>query len=213
MNSCKREDNKPQQTSFPVPQEVKDYMYFKPGTYWVYKDSVNGVLDTATVSNAYITSATEGEKYYEEANTICNSSFDGFTYNVYVNTSFSDKCLNENRASPCYNVLMSKYGNSQGYIGESILLFYNLVEGFESRASLLGTGNSRVKLLSNNYICNIAGLSVDSVSVFVTTSSRIFNNSTTVFYLSKGIGVVRKEIYETNGNKQIWNLIDYRVIK
>lgn len=43
-------DRKP--PTYYLPQEVKDYMYFKPSTYWVYKDSVSGALDSVIVKDA-----------------------------------------------------------------------------------------------------------------------------------------------------------------
>jgi hypothetical protein len=46
LNSCKKPEELP---TYYIPQEFKDYAVFPVGSYWVYKDSVSGVLDTVTL--------------------------------------------------------------------------------------------------------------------------------------------------------------------
>lgn len=51
-NSCRQED-KPHPNIYKGPYhlgEVKDYLYFKPGSYWVYKNNVTGQIDTWTMT-------------------------------------------------------------------------------------------------------------------------------------------------------------------
>ena len=45
VQSCRE----PELPTYYMPQEFKDYVVFPVGSYWVYKDSVSGVLDTVTL--------------------------------------------------------------------------------------------------------------------------------------------------------------------
>jgi hypothetical protein len=51
FNSCKPEE-KPHPNIYKGPYylgEVKDYLYFKPGSYWIYKNNVTNQIDTWTM--------------------------------------------------------------------------------------------------------------------------------------------------------------------
>jgi hypothetical protein len=50
-SSCKKEI---ETRTYYLDQGIKDWMYFKKGTYWVYRDSVSGAIDSAWVDTSYI---------------------------------------------------------------------------------------------------------------------------------------------------------------
>jgi hypothetical protein len=62
LNSCKKPEELP---TYYIPQEFKDYVVFPVGSYWVYKDSVSGVLDTVTLQEQTF-SITEIDLGYKE---------------------------------------------------------------------------------------------------------------------------------------------------
>ncbi|HYG14440.1 MAG TPA: hypothetical protein VEC12_01725 [Bacteroidia bacterium] len=210
INSCKPDDNgKLKQTSFPVPQEVKDYMYFKPGTYWIYQDSATGDLDTVNVTDTVVASKTDDGNYYEHYETRTYSSFYKYYYYYKVNTSFSDRCITQNESRPCYNIVAVKTrpGN---YVGESTLLYLPFQKNYWGYAYLTSE-KSIVKMADRIPDLSIGNNSFNDVLIVNTTHSLFYSFAETNFFIAKNIGIVRKEIFETNGNKQIWNIISYNI--
>jgi hypothetical protein len=52
LSCCKTDnENGPADKTIRIPQEVKDYMQFKTGTWWVYEDSVSLAIDCVYVTN------------------------------------------------------------------------------------------------------------------------------------------------------------------
>jgi hypothetical protein len=60
LHSCKKQDN----TAYINP-ELKKHFNFKEGSYWIYRDSLTGSMDTFTVYNN-ITTITERDPYRSE---------------------------------------------------------------------------------------------------------------------------------------------------
>lgn len=55
--SCKKEDEQPAptpKTNFPVTQAIKDWGYFKKGSYWIMRDSVTLATDSVYVTNVSV---------------------------------------------------------------------------------------------------------------------------------------------------------------
>jgi hypothetical protein len=105
-------------------EEMKKWYYFKTGTWWVYQEQTTGALDTITVYydwEGFNTSGTEGFE------TWCTSSYDGFNYKYYFNSSYSIHCLTA-PACNCHKVGRAKTmpGN---FVGEGWLFLYPLIEG------------------------------------------------------------------------------------
>lgn len=54
FNSCKKETPAKQFPYQPIPQEVRDYMWFDIGSFWIYEDSATQILDTIKVYNTEV---------------------------------------------------------------------------------------------------------------------------------------------------------------
>ncbi len=99
----------PEDVTIKIPQEVKDYMQFKTGSWWLYEDSVSLAKDCV-----YVTSHTEGfdtvyedgqvKQIYEYFSWQCHNTFEDFDHNYYVHQSWSDK-------DPQTKVFYNKYDN------------------------------------------------------------------------------------------------------
>src|SRR6185295_7587176 len=87
--SCDKEGGGPNNDNWTIPQEVKDYSLFKPGTYWIYEDSASGALDSVYVYDLQmgIDSTTSGnfEYFYEYS----MHNIDGYIDNIYVHTKWT----------------------------------------------------------------------------------------------------------------------------
>jgi hypothetical protein len=51
-NGCRKPCHEPSPTTFLLPAEVLDYVDFKTGSYWIYRDSANGAVDSVPVLNS-----------------------------------------------------------------------------------------------------------------------------------------------------------------
>ena len=56
QSCCKKNEPAPDPYhNYKMPHEMLDYSYFKPGTYWVYQDSVSGAIDSVWVYDCIYT--------------------------------------------------------------------------------------------------------------------------------------------------------------
>ncbi len=85
-SSCKRDKPKdPIYITYTL-GEVKDYMYFKPGTWWVYEHDLTGEIDSQYVTGSAISrSITKGTEKWSEHITL-----DQETMNMRIRSSFKD---------------------------------------------------------------------------------------------------------------------------
>jgi hypothetical protein len=54
--SCRKEKEPipNENQNFSIPDDIKDYCFFKPGTFWVYQDSLTGMIDSMYVTDSYV---------------------------------------------------------------------------------------------------------------------------------------------------------------
>lgn len=52
VNSCKEKFECSTNNNVPIPQIMKDYFYYKEGTWWVYKNTKNNTYDSMWVSQS-----------------------------------------------------------------------------------------------------------------------------------------------------------------
>jgi hypothetical protein len=69
--------------------EMMEWVYFKTGTYWVYREQNTGVLDTMTVYFDYNGVSATGNREFKIK---ILSSLDGYTYEYWFNDSWSGDC-------------------------------------------------------------------------------------------------------------------------
>lgn len=206
-NSCKKDF---QPGEFPIPQELLDYYYFKPGTFWVYKNDKTGEIDTTVIMDARRgwNEGTKGDKY-EQAEVYINSSLDGYTYKYFVYTQPSSGCIKDNKNNPCYviNCIKTKPGN---YVGEQIVFTYFIKIGYSGYSGVKGTNYSTFNVLSYNDSTALNGTYYYSVCKFSLIPCFIQNDKNIIFNWAKNIGIIRKENKTDNEN---WDLMYYQIVK
>ena len=198
--SCKKPKEEPPLVRL-IPQEVKDYCYFLPGTYWIYEDSISGAQDSVWVWDAYgsIDTLAKDNPYgvdagiYEWFKVKTSSSFFNADYFYWSNA----QAMPFNKFHKLTREIIS-----QNVITEGLCFFYP----FETGITLYNNQNNETTFLNalaqfNNF---------KTVSLFNESYNPLENNSQTHFYFANRIGIIRKEIYKQN---QVWNLTKYVIIQ
>ncbi len=211
--SCKSEGgaNPPLQTSFPLPNEIKEFMYFKPGTFWIYKDSATNMVDTVTVTDTVAIPITTNGKYYEQYQTITYSTHYKYYFYYSINTSWSEKCISGNQSRPCYNIkhIMTRPGS---FIGENYLVFLPFQKNYWGYASM-GIDNAIVRTTDIFDSVSFNPFVFSKVIQVNTSSNLFYGGAETNFYIARNVGLVRKEITPKQGNKIVWLLVDYKIVQ
>lgn len=111
----------------PVTAEVLQHFYFKPGSYWVYKDSVSGGYDSFYVDNNNQYTETDGNNTFQIIEAIC---FDGNNNSRKLTIDLGEgysagfwfQLYNDNVSMGCY------YQNGQ-YSGQFVRNFFPIYHG------------------------------------------------------------------------------------
>ncbi len=179
---------------------MKDWMYFKTGSYWIYEEEMTGAIDTITVWEDWEGVAQDvNDAFYSYT----LSSFDGYFYRYTYNSSFSIHCLSTPECD-CEKVERSK-SRPGDFVGAEKNLIFPVILGNYSYPS---TGITSVSEIIDGY--EVVSGDTASVAVFDVEEDSSEAGQNTVYYLSKGIGIVRREL---EGDGLIWNLTEYNVIQ
>lgn len=207
LNSCNKDDFEPK--DWPIPQEVLDYYYFPTGSYWVFENDKTGEKDTLAVTKRrkYWIDGSRGDRY-EQGDVFISSSLDGYTYQYYVMTQGSAGCIRDGANHPCYGIYCSKF-KSGDYVGESLSFAYPFQKNYSGFASA-PTYNSTFVVDSFIDSIVINGDSFFKLLLISVKSSVVNQKKDTKYYWAKGAGIVQKENF-TDG--EIWNLINYKIVK
>lgn len=200
VTSCKPEEKvKPEIVD--IPQAVKDYAFFKVGSWWVYKDSVTGQFDTITVITARsgidttINNKGAITAVHEWFTSTLESSHDGYKYDVDLHSSWKDNLTFIDKHKP---------GN---FAGQRTYLFtpYDI-------------GNVRGSACSDNAIVTITN-KYDSIKQlskiynncleFTASKSCIDSNKQVKYILAEKVGLIQKTI---GNNENHWQLLDYSIV-
>jgi hypothetical protein len=217
LNACKPE-NKPHPNIYKGPYylgEVKDYLYFKTGSYWVYKNNVTNQIDTWTMTfiDTFI-SKTDMDlpdgHYYAE--------YTGFTY--YQSSSLLNGILKHSRYKPTPHA--GGVAIARKYIYESYPAQYDIfLFPFAKNLDTSAVYSPAPTFFKQVYNLQSGPYTFDSavqLRVYddIWPRSSIVKNSG-VFadhFWVKGVGLskifIRSYYPETI---ETWELIDYKIIK
>ena len=212
LSNCKPEqpDPPPTDLGFFGLGEVKDYQYFKEGSWWVYRNSINGKLDTQIVTDVFIDTVYQSTKKQKVA-------IEDLDYTVY---SKSTKWIYYNYNHPggisipnwkwSYYMNTNKHGKDFG--GEIETFFYPFkIDN--------GTGSS-ISFQDTLKIFTLLGKTYHDVAVFFIRHDYIedypLSGHSAKYYWAKGLGMVYHEIRDFNDTSIILKkdeLIDYKIYK
>ncbi|MEW6468676.1 MAG: hypothetical protein AB1458_07115 [Bacteroidota bacterium] len=203
LSSCHRDDpvNPPPPSPLSVPQEVKDYCYFKPGSYWVYRDTATGIEDsvfTLSAQTGWDTAIINGkEQAFEWFQCITRSDLDGYDYYYWTNMTW--------KTSDGRVPVFREKTTIGDYEGKTILLsdkfsIPNIMYPYSQNGIV-----SFVAVLDSFQINNEAFFNVVK---FNDTENITENYNNTNFYISKHIGIIKKELLDSN---TVWELVRYSI--
>ncbi len=206
---CKKNKPKPELGySAPINHDLYAYAYFKPGTYWVYQDSISGILDSVYITYANSGTYTNGDA--EVAQGYYRGTFNWFkcdaisSYDHYKYQNWMDQSYEVNGSSPTVN--REKYVTSGS--GSNF--------GMTIHTSAISVGKTLYVSLDYVVYQNYYNLFAVKNQTFAATqkwfnyNSNIDNDQNTYYYIAKNIGIVRREQLDSN---RTWNLIRYNIIQ
>ncbi len=207
VSSCTHETKEPEPVPCPYNsdyEEMKDWYYFKEGTYWVYKEENSGSVDTITVVQA----EENTNQYFEWWG---QSTHDGYNYIYYFDVNTSAHCIIQPNCQ-CNKIYRVK-GSSGNYVGESAVFIYPHIEnnynntiGFPN--GQLSTGQSvLVNSITDYVLFNGDTVSVCRWEVSVDGSNSGFSVNYEVGYR---VGVVRIEYPML---KETWVLKEMNILQ
>lgn len=183
--SCsKKEDNSPQY--YKLSQEFIDWFYFKPGSYWVYKNVSTAEFDSLIVDSASIAiryypygSGHANPFYYDYLKVTFKPNFMNITYDDVGGGGGAILCRNFND-SIVYPIF-----NPERNIKGEILNFYNFSH-LVCTTEVLDYLN--LLQIENNHFYNVMIVQVKDLIKIRTVN----------FYLVKEIGTIKFQIIENN---------------
>lgn len=207
--SCRKDDEIPYCEEFPNDcvdvREVKDYFYFNYGSWWVYEEENSGKRDSVYVTE---TSNDPTSVLFE---TWLYSSYDEYSYIYFTKGVRPEVKNNIAKKSVKSTTVYCAKGKPGDYIGEGeCFLFYPIPNLWSYSYGGVGITNNKVRIdsvfssysvLEENYY--------DVVSVFE-EHTIVEESQPTMHYYSPNIGLIKKELLDSN---QIWNLVDYHIVK
>jgi hypothetical protein len=212
LHSCKPEEDPPQQDLgfFPL-GKIKDYHCFKKGSWWVYRNSLTGKLDTQIVTDVYIDTVYQSTKKQKVA-------IEDLAYTVY---SKSTKWIYDNYNHPGgisipnwkwnYHMKTNKHG--RGFAGETETFFYPF-ERNDGKSNYAWSFQDTLKNFT------LLGKTYSDVAVFFILHDDIedypLKGESAKYYWAKGVGLVYHEIRDFNDTSKILKkdeLIEYNIYK
>ena len=206
---CKKKQPEPDLGfSSPVNTDLYAYAYFKPGTYWVYQDSISGILDSVYITFANKGTYTNGDA--EVAQGYYRGTFSWFScdaissYDHYKYQNWMDQSYEVNGSAPTVNrerYIMPGSGNKNGETIHTAII--SIGQKLTSYPDYIYYQNFYTNFMVNNIVFN-------NVQKWLNKQSMIDAKQDTYYYISKNIGIVRREQLDSN---RTWNLIRYNIVQ
>lgn len=214
---CCAKSSKPDLGDYHPPLALSDYCYFKPGSWWLYQDSLSSTKDSVYVVAANISTYTvnkkDDEDYIGTFHRYYTKTVDGtgnikeYEVNDEASIKTSKCCGGRYSCGVAWNKLPLTIVSTQNYAAYTYL-FNSFDQGVVG-----GTGNgeqcwSRGTLSS----IQINGMTFNNIVIFETSVNIPDNNNLNPYrfknFISKNIGVVKRIDLDSN---RTWLLTSYHI--
>jgi len=186
-------------------QQMKDYMYFEVGTWWVYEEETTGDLDTITV---YYNHEDIDENNYHWFQCYTYSSYTTYNFKYEYHESFTGGCA-VNSACRCQKVQRSKTQPGD-FVGAHRDFFFPTILGDNQPigGSDLNIYYSVITSIVSNYV--VGNLEFTNVVEYDVGWCFSEGGQPANFWLAEHIGIVKKELVDDG---EVWNLVDYHIVQ
>mgnify|MGYP000162108916 CR=1 FL=1 len=185
-------------------REVKDYFYFKMGSWWVYEEELTGKRDSVYVNETW----TDTSSVLFSTELI--STYDEYEYRFWttgVNGSLVDNNLTKKTVKST-RVKRSK-GKSGDYVGEDpCFLFYPTPGAWTYTYGGPTITNNVLKIEAVHANYTNYGIAFEEVVHLSEQHTAIEEKQPTHHFYAPHIGLIRKELIDSN---QVWNLVSYHI--
>lgn len=211
LQSCKPDtpDPGPKDLGFFGLGEAKDYVYFKPGTWWVYENTRTGLRDSIVVTYSILDTLEQANNKWRFTNEVFSvrskSMTDGYNYKL-IQIEQTVESIDEPK-----NFIIPTLERSNPYEGE-IEPFYYPFDNYKNGYFL----TKKDTMIINNKIYH-------DVAVFYLVRDAIEpvprNGKPAKYYWAKKYGLVRKDLFEsqfqgdTSTLYHSWQLINSNIIQ
>ncbi len=185
-------------------RDVKDYFYFKIGSYWVYEEQTSGERDSVYVIE------TESDPNSVLFLTRLHSTYDGYDYPYWtkgVDPSVKNNVARKSERATSVRRAKTKTGD---YIAEATCFLFYPTKGlwtYSNGGGYIGYDN---RLEVNDVFDTYTVLDQNFIDVVCIKEDHtaIEESQPTVHYYSPKIGLVKKELLTDN---EVWNLVKYHI--
>lgn len=185
--------------------EAKDFFLFKEGSWWVYEEETTHERDSQYV---YQSSNTTGYYFF----TGIHSSLDEYNYRfwpIYADGAIETCSETEPVSGRCLYIKRDK-GKIGDFIGEGNYFVFNYSLENYFYSTNINFPNNKVTFESISMQLSQGNVVWDKVVKTHELCELQENNQATNHYYKKNIGLVRKELMDSN---QVWNLVNYHIVQ
>jgi len=187
---------------------LKDWYYYKVGTYWIYEDVNSGIKDTLTVfeNEESSSGATYASCIFRAFSTYYNGSI-----NVFFNDSYTIHCLNHNSCD-CRKVQWGFNSTATGITGGGWYFLYPHIpqnyNNVNGAVSMLQSYNQEMVIQNDIYQEVVI---YDAENSFIEGPQNGGDSGTQVYFsIAKHHFIIRKQVPEYN---QDWQLIEHVIVQ
>jgi hypothetical protein len=210
--------------------QAKDYLLFKQGTWWVYKNSITNEIDTMVLTSSSL-EILEVRNLNPAYPLYYNFDFEYITFNIQSlrdNATYTTYCstngISENapgfyetwefvcdRHGGFYNKKHTGYGSGTQFSYP----FYTDERNGRSGAKFLGKKDSMV--LNGQTYYDVVSFSVKYDGAYPYPNIYIVQNGTSIYYRARHIGIIKIEHQSYDGSfkeiKMEWELTDSHIVQ
>ena len=183
-------------TNYPVNSDLKSSFSYKPGTYWIYRDSISGEMDSFYVTEQHL------DNYKNEAENYTYDQIGTYICQVSLDSNLSD--TSKWRISILKNQI---YVEWSWYSNEDYFLFGPIQYPFVVKKN--GDENNRVVAIIPNY--DINGITFSNIAVCNSdTVSQVY----ATIQINADAGIIKINGRSTMGSgHKIWELQRWHLVR
>ncbi len=191
--------------------EAKSYLWSKPGSYWIYKNTKTNELDTLTCTGFKLDSfTTKGTEDYSKHITIRYDFLKRYLYSSFNKWTYVDETSKYYADGTPFKGLF--FAIMKQVYGEGIISAIHYPFDYPAKS---GTGSSLTSYIGMDTTLLIQGKTYFNVAKFELDMDELSEKDCqyipiTRYYWAKDVGLIKKMVKNCNYS---WELIEHQIIK